>query len=249
MGDKVEFRCIGETTFLGLSRDSTCLESGNWSNPVPRCLTSCPIPVIDKATDVSFLQDDNTGNWTTKVQFGAKVSHGSFINVTCGKNSELDEEMDGDNIIRAPVCQNGTWSYVPKCRPASCKAALPVLKNGRIITTSIEHGSKGYMRCLDGFKLVGQNTIQCLRGNWSATNSSCVEIYCGFPGVIENGRLLLVGLTGMYDYKPYIRRTPNNRQVAYECDSGYRLVDGAPNGATCINGQWKPDGLPTCQSE
>lgn len=111
---------------------------------------------------------------------------------------------------------------------------------------SIEHGSKGYIRCLDGFKLQGDSTTVCLKGNWTITNSSCIEIYCGFPGYIQNGRILLIGLTGMYEYKPYIRRISNNRQVAYECDSDYRMSDGAPSGATCINGQWRPEGLPAC---
>lgn len=115
--------------------------------------------------------------------------------------------------------------------------------------TSIDHGSKAYIRCLDGFKLVGQNITQCVKGNWTQTNSSCVEVHCKYPGAIENGRVMLVGLTGMHVYKDYIRRIANNRQITYECDSSYRMSDGAPSGATCVDGQWKPEGLPFCIRE
>ncbi|KAM7305346.1 hypothetical protein ISCGN_015243, partial [Ixodes scapularis] len=69
--------------------------------------------------------------------------------------------------------------------------------------------------------------------------------YCPFPGSIEHGRVLLVGNMGMYDYRPYVRRVSNNRQIMFECARGYTILRGPP-GATCVDGSWSPAELPRC---
>lgn len=71
-----------------------------------------------------------------------------------------------------------------------------------------------------------------------------ILVYCPFPGFLESGRVLLVGHMGMYDYRPYVRKVTNNKQIVYECDRGY-YVFGAP-AATCVDGQWSPRELPKC---
>ncbi|GBO10891.1 hypothetical protein AVEN_251314-1 [Araneus ventricosus] len=47
----------------------------------------------------------------------------------------------------------------------------------------------------------------------------------------------------MYDYRPYVRKVTNNRQIMYECHRHYTLMDGPP-GATCVDGQWSPKQMP-----
>lgn len=239
--------------FIGSSRSSLCLESGAWSHQLPECVAPCIVPTIEKAVEIHVTNKSDGGKSSDEtllnVNPGYSVKHGSMLQVTCDKSYELDEQMSSDSTIQSPICNNGSWTFVPKCKPASCLEEVKAFKNGRMITVSMDHGSKAYLRCLDGHKLVGPNITFCVNGKWSVTNSSCVEVYCGYPGSIEHGRVMLVGLTGMYDYKPYIKKIPNNRQIAYECDTGFRLSDGAANGATCMNGQWKPDGLPNCIKE
>lgn len=68
-------------------------------------------------------------------------------------------------------------------------------------------------------------------------------VYCPFPGFVENGKILLVGNMGLYDYRPYVRKVSNNKQIMYDCDKGYVLNEGPP-GATCIGGRWSPAQLP-----
>lgn len=256
MGDKKEFVCMDGMKFVGDYKDTTCLDSGQWSHPVPDCLGPCTVPEVENALGIYHINadlplDQNLTNFPIrKVKSGTQVSHGSSLEILCDKDYELDEQLDEKTaVIQGPVCKNSTWSYSPKCKPSSCKSKLPIIKNGRLRVVSIDHGATGYVRCLDGFRLKGDNSINCNKGNWTSVNSTCQEVYCGFPGVIEHGRVLLVGLTGMYDYKPYIRRISNNRQIAYECENGYRLNEGAPNGATCMDGSWRPDGLPLCIKE
>lgn len=242
--------------FVGDYKDTTCLDSGLWSHPLPSCLGPCKIPDIEYSLGIYHIHpelplDQNLTNFPLrKVAPGTQVVHGSSLEILCDKDFELDEQLnEKSGIIQGPICDNSTWSYVPKCKPASCKSKLPSIKNGRLRVVSTGHGATGYIRCLDGFRLKGDNSTSCNRGSWTAINSICQEIYCSFPGVIEHGRVLLVGLTGMYDYKPYIKRISNNRQIAYECENGYRLNDGAQSGATCMDGIWKPEGLPVCVKE
>jgi len=44
---------------------------------------------------------------------------------------------------------------------------------------------------------------------------------------------------GLYDYRNYVTKVANNRQIKYECDKGFALVEG-PQGKTCVRGEWSP---------
>ena len=100
-------------------------------------------------------------------------------------------------------------------------------------------------KCKDGFKLEGNNITECNFGNWTSLPPKCVEVYCPFPGFLENGKVLLIGHMGMYDYRPYVKRIFNNKQILYECDKGFTLDNGPP-GSTCVDGQWSPKEFPKC---
>lgn len=51
---------------------------------------------------------------------------------------------------------------------------------------------------------------------------------------------------GMYDYRPYVRKITNNRQIMYECERHYTLDPQGPPGATCVDGRWSPIEKPRC---
>lgn len=44
--------------------------------------------------------------------------------------------------------------------------------------------------------------------------------------MIDNGKVLLVGNMGLYDYRPYVKKVINNKQIMYDCDKGYVLENG-----------------------
>lgn len=48
---------------------------------------------------------------------------------------------------------------------------------------------------------------------------------------------------GYYDYRNYVTKVVNNRQIIFECDRGYMLSEG-PMGKTCIRGEWAPKTAP-----
>ena len=51
--------------------------------------------------------------------------------------------------------------------------------------------------------------------------SSAAE-YCQFPGKIEHGEVLLVGMIGKYEYKDYVKRIGHHKQIEFNCDKGYK---------------------------
>ena len=70
----------------------------------------------------------------------------------------------------------------------------------------------------DGYELEGDNTTTCMYGNWTGTTPNCVETYCPFPGYLPHGKILLVGNMGLYDYRPYVKKITNDRQILFDCD-------------------------------
>lgn len=58
------------------------------------------------------------------------------------------------------------------------------------------------------------------------TYLNIILVYCQFPGYIPNGKVLLVGNMGLYDYRPYVKKVINNKQIMYDCDKGYVLENG-----------------------
>lgn len=112
-----------------------------------------------------------------------------------------------------------------------------------MVAPNLDHGMVGKFECRDGYMLKGHNTTQCFFGNWTGMTPWCKEVFCPFPGFVENGKVLLVGAMGLYEYRPYVRKIRNNRQIMFQCDRGFALV-GGPTGATCIDGHWSPSQLP-----
>ena len=223
------FRCIEGMKFEGEKQQATCKADGKWSIPVPKCLAPCIIPQVDHGIANGHI--------------GEKVTHGEKLEINCTENYEV--RGDGDPI----VCSNGTWSKVPKCSPARCKTMPAPPRNGMIVVPQTSHGSMGLYQCKDGYNLKGDNRTTCIYGNWTGTTPSCEETYCPFPGYLQFGKILLVGNMGLYDYRPYVKKISNDRQIMFDCDKGYKLELGSPQGATCVDGQWSPQEIPACLPE
>ena len=61
-----------------------------------------------------------------------------------------------------------------------------------MILTTLRIGGRATFTCQDGFALKGDDDIECLSsGSWSSWPPTCVEIDCGQPDDIENGRIFL----------------------------------------------------------
>ncbi|XP_054009771.1 uncharacterized protein LOC128893059 [Hylaeus anthracinus] len=238
LGASIIFRCNVHMKLEG-NTSSICQADGKWSYPLPQCLAPCVVPQIEYG-NITVASDDND-----HVNNATVVEHGERLLVSCVQNYEFAANS-------TPVlCQNGTWSIVPSCSPARCKQMPKAPKNGMAIAPKTDHGMKAVFKCKDGFKLVGGGpfntsmSVECQYGNWTGDIPHCIQVFCPFPGFIENGKVFLVGNMGVYDYRPYVKKVVNNKQIMYDCDKGYVLDDG-PTGATCIGGYWRPKTLPKC---
>ncbi|GFY59685.1 sushi, von Willebrand factor type A, EGF and pentraxin domain-containing protein 1 [Trichonephila inaurata madagascariensis] len=225
-GTVIYFSCLDNMTFVGGSASTTCQKDGTWSHPVPKCMAPCEVPTIDHGRVTNYNPD-------------ARVAHDKHITVDCIAQYELRY-----NTTPA-TCNNGSWTHIPTCIPARCKTLPRRPRHGMVIAPKTDHGMKALFRCKDGYKLSGPNITECSFGRWTGETPICNETYCPFPGKLENGRILLVGHMGMYDYRPYVRKITNNRQIMYECDRHYTLNEG-PSGATCVDGRWSPQEKPKC---
>ncbi|KAJ0171288.1 hypothetical protein K1T71_012838 [Dendrolimus kikuchii] len=242
LGASIIFRCQDGMKMEG-NGSAICQSDGTWSHPLPMCLAPCVVPHVSQGRIVlveNKTGDNNTQEANTQiVGSSSMVQHGEIILVDCEKNYEFPS----NNV--AVTCNNGTWSQIPRCQPARCKKMPKFPRNGMVIAPKTEHGMKARFRCKDGFELKGNPIVVCSFGNWSGETPKCEEVYCPFPGYIENGKVLLVGNMGLYDYRPYVKKVVNNKQIMYECEKGYVLSEGPP-GATCVGGHWSPRELPKC---
>ena len=225
----IRFRCQPGMKMVGPSEKAVCGADGKWSSPPASCLAPCLVPLVEHGQ--------------TRERLGQVISHGEVLVINCSQHYELAVEGEGVE------CQNGSWSQQPRCVPARCKTMPIPPTNGMVVVPQTNHGSTALYQCKDGYSLSGDNTTSCIYGNWTGTTPSCQEKYCSFPGYLTNGKILLVGNMGLYDYRPYVKKITNDRQILFDCEKGYKLELGAPQGATCIDGEWSPREIPLCLPE
>ncbi|KAG5681085.1 hypothetical protein PVAND_010551 [Polypedilum vanderplanki] len=254
LGSSIIFRCQPEMLLVG-NASTVCQIDGRWRYPLPQCLAPCVVPSISQGIVVPIEVDipDTNATQATPIGMGigsSKVRHGTILEVICDEHYEFPLTS-----LSPPTCNNGTWSTIPRCVPARCKTLPKAPKFAMVISPKTEHGMKARFKCKDGWQLAtadgkpindsNEHVLTCLFGNWSGEYPICQEVYCQFLGIIPNGKVLLVGNMGLYDYRPYVKKVINNKQIMYDCDKGYVLENGA-SGATCIGGKWQPSQLPDC---
>ena len=71
------------------------------------------------------------------------------------------------------MCNNGSWTREPECRPARCKTVPDPPSNGMIVVPRTAHGATGLYQCKDGYSLQGDNRTTCIYGNWTGSTPSC----------------------------------------------------------------------------
>ncbi|KAJ8923976.1 hypothetical protein NQ315_006752 [Exocentrus adspersus] len=225
----VSYECKYGYTLVGEST-RRCGADKKWSGSQPVCKAPCVVPHVSQGRVILVSRNDTAPTSTV-------VQHGEELEVDCDPKYEFLASL-------LPVtCNNGTWTFIPKCEPARCKRLPTAPRNGMVLAPKMEHGMKARFRCKDGYQLRGHHLMECSFGNWTGEMPKCEEVYCPYPGMVANGKILLVGNMGLYDYRPYVKKVTNNKQIMYDCDKGYVLAEGPP-GATCIGGQWSPGELP-----
>ncbi|XP_059151508.1 protein lev-9-like [Physella acuta] len=220
------FTCFDNTKFVGTSQTTQCLETGQWSEPTPKCLRHCPLPTIANGTIAG-------------VGGRAFVEHGTVVELRCLHGLVLSD-------LRPVECDNGSWAHIPRCVPAPCKDPPPTIENGHRTFFEQSHGTRVRYFCMAGYKLAdGHRFMVCENGLWQGQLPVCVENYCANPGSLQNGSVYKVGKHGKFLFQDYITTIKHGDRLVYECNRNFKLV--GPKGAACVNGNWSPKEKPVCE--
>jgi len=210
VGSQLKYRCKRGFVINNGQRVVTrvCEADGQWTNEAPVCTyVDCERPP-ELENGAIILQNQAT-------------AYGSTAQYTCDLGWKLDGFskrtcLGGGNWAPdAPVCQETLCSTLTQ--PANAIMNLTTLRIGGLATFSCEHG----------YKLIGDSDLNCLdSGSWSGWPPSCVEIDCGEPPEVDNGKIFLVDKSTRYQ-----------SIVEYHCDAGYTRE--GPFKRECeLNGYW-----------
>lgn len=204
------------------SRQRKCQYDGTWSGKAPKCqYVNCgPInsQSIENGRFVYLNQSQTTlGSQIKYVCYEDYVLVGTDLR-QCGN--------DGKWTGKQPIC---AYKWCPM---------LQQIPNGFLNVSSYSENSIATYQCNSGYKLVGNDTRQCLLGGkWTNQEPFCQYVECGQPKHIANGNYELMN------------QTTNYLSVAlYTCNTNYTLV-GTNNKMICSHTNRWTGKEPQCTCE
>ncbi|CAB4068107.1 unnamed protein product [Lepeophtheirus salmonis] len=151
-----------------------CNSDTTWTGSNPLCeFVDCGTPDVSKNGKYKLA---NNGTY-----------YGSVAFYSC----ETHFKIEGFEKRRCEA--SGKWMPdAPKCVETTCNELKAPL-NGSMIITHNHVGGRATFKCDYGFDVKGDNDIRCLSsGSWSSWTPNCLQIDCGKPLPVENGRVFLV---------------------------------------------------------
>ncbi|KAJ7408534.1 hypothetical protein BTVI_59212 [Pitangus sulphuratus] len=165
VGSEVTFSCEEGFQLTGVAK-LTCLESGEWSHPIPYCeAISCGAPVIPE----------------NSVILGSNFTYHSKVVYRCN---------DGYNLVgkKEILClASGVWNHPPpSCEMVTCPSPQDI-SNGRYTLSGTAYLSSVSYTCDSGYSLQGPSVLVCASsGNWNSTPPACNIVSCGSPPAIKD---------------------------------------------------------------
>lgn len=182
-----------------------CQYDGTWSGKAPKCqYVNCgPVGQAIENGRVVYLNQSQT-------TFGSQVKYVCYEDYVLVGNDLRQCQQDGKWDGKQPYC---AYKWCP---------VLQQIPNGFLNVSSYSENSVASYQCSSGYKLIGNDTRQCLLGGkWTNQEPFCQYVDCGQPKQIANGNYLLVN------------STTNYLSVAlYTCNENYTLV-GSNNKMLC----------------
>ncbi|XP_057171356.1 complement decay-accelerating factor isoform X2 [Ursus arctos] len=202
-GTTLTYKCNeGFVKVPGKADSVVCLNNA-WSELAEFCNRSCDVPtrLLFASLKTSF----------TKQNY---FPEGSIVEYDCRPGYRRDYSLSG----KLTCLQNFTWSKPDEfCKRKSCPNPGD-LRNGRVsIPTDILYGASISFSCNEGYRLVGVPSSYCSLVDdgvgWSDPLPECQEIFCPEPPEINNGFIL--DLRDTYVYQQAIK---------YRCKEGFTLI-------------------------
>lgn len=217
-GGKCSFACATGYSLSG-SSSVDCLDTGQWSGPVPACVP---------------------GGTSSLCGPLFPPPGGRTLSACLGKANEVCTFAcePGYTLVGAPTltCQStGVWSgTIPTCAVGAGCPDIPIPTNGYTEGTcvSAKEGQTCVFGCTSGTTLVGPNAITCRAGGWDGSPPRCEVASCPNLTPPENGRLSGVCSPGRY-----------NQQCIVTCNTGYVSPFGTV--ITCTDRGWS-NNFPRC---
>ncbi|XP_074764332.1 complement factor H [Athene noctua] len=211
-GARLQYEC--ESNFQMMGGNYVTCTNGEWSQaPTCRDVTCEPPPEIAGG----------------KVE-GVKKSRylpGESAHYQCWQGFV----MAGDSTI---VCQNGTWTKLPKCKGKGGKCGPPpVIENGDLLSFPVQEypqGSTLEYKCPSLYVLEGSRHITCTDGQWTSPPVCLVACTASEENMVRNN----IELKWVTARKLYSR---SGDFIEFRCKRGY-MEDPAspPFRAQCIKG-------------
>ncbi|XP_024135196.1 P-selectin isoform X1 [Oryzias melastigma] len=221
-GSRCDFTCQEGHDLLGGSSIS-CLASGEWSSPAPRCA----------AVRCRNLSAPLHGSIHCRDPVG-EHSYGSECSLMC----EDGFELVGTNLTKCSA--RGNWSHeLPVCRVTLCQTVTPPTHG--VLSCSHPNGpfsfaSRCSVTCKEGFVVNGTSEVECLSsGRWSAGVPTCRALTCPPLTVVSHGSTLC--------WDPHERSSFGSRCTT-SCEDGF-LLNGTADTECSSGGTWTSD-VPVC---
>ncbi|XP_074641309.1 sushi, von Willebrand factor type A, EGF and pentraxin domain-containing protein 1-like [Tubulanus polymorphus] len=195
---KVGFNLIGEPM-------RTCTANGTWSYSAPYCqIATCNHP-----------DDIQNGRYSG----GDSFNYSDIVSYSCNKGYKL---IGGQTII---CTERGIWNAsAPSCKRIQCPNPINI-ENGKILITGRNLDDVVTYSCLPGYRILKGSKMLCQNdSNWHGTLPKCIPLNCPTVVPVENGHVLLTGLS-------------LGSVATFYCDSRYKLV-GKALSICSMKGTW-----------
>ncbi|XP_063877551.1 sushi, von Willebrand factor type A, EGF and pentraxin domain-containing protein 1-like isoform X4 [Scylla paramamosain] len=205
-GSLVEYECSAGYELKGRQK-ATCLENEMWSSPTPSCeRVSCGVPPL--------------------------LGNGRLVGESFLFTDKITYECDEGHVLRGNsvrVCQaNATWSHsFTRCDILNC-TVLEAPTNAVIDVTGVSFGSYANVRCIPGFRAVGETTLLCdATGHWNKELPYCDPVKCPpAPKPLHA------------TYKSSESEFTAFTTLSYECEEGYTTSSWSTVLTCSSDGEW-----------
>uniref|UniRef100_A0A915ACB0 Sushi domain-containing protein n=1 Tax=Parascaris univalens TaxID=6257 RepID=A0A915ACB0_PARUN len=160
------------------------------------------------------------------------------------------------------TCSNGAWNppTMPQCiqggSGAPCQTGVFPPLNGRVtysngaLSGPFPSGTTVTVSCNLGYAVSGTVAATCINGQFNPTTlGQCVQGGVGGIGLPAQCFGLVPPFNGQISYSQQSSAStyPSGTIATLICNLGF-TVSGGSTASTCINGQWNPSTLGTCQT-
>ncbi|XP_023603734.1 complement factor H-like [Myotis lucifugus] len=213
IGDVLTFSCRNRHKLIGA--DSLQCYHFGWSPSPPTC----------KEEVQSCDQPPRLPNGKVADTPKGEYEHGEVVEYVCNPRFL----MKGARKIQ---CVDGEWTPLPVCveEDSTC-GDVPELDHGEVVSPaqpSYHHGESVEFTCGEGFTMIGQSSVTCIRGTWTQPPqcNATVELK---TCKLSRATAYETNLQERNDYE-------HNKKINYTCGR-----KSEQKHSVCVNGKWEPE--------